>query len=345
MKAVRIHAYGGTEQLRYEETDDPQSCSGNDVIVKLKAAAVNRIDLSLRAGIHYGTVSLPRIVGVDGAGTIAFIGSDVRSVRTDDAVCLYPFYGCGSCRLCNAGQEHLCDDRLVLGVRKNGTYAQYVRVPAENCFPIPSGLTFEQAAAFPLVYATAWRMLIAQAELKPGEWLLIVGAGGGIATAALQIAAAIGARIIVTSGDEAKLSAAKSIGAAHAVHSPNGEFAKAVRALTAKRGVDVVVNCVGSSTWPETLASLARGGRLATCGALAGAHPKTDLRRVFWNHLRIFAANFAARQEFLELINFFAATGRRPIIDQVFPLKDAGWAHRRLEERKQFGKIVLRVDD
>jgi NADPH:quinone reductase-like Zn-dependent oxidoreductase len=345
LKAVQIHAYGGIEQLRYEETDEPQLQSGNDVIVKLKAAAVNRIDLSLRAGIRSGTVSLPRIVGADGAGMVVSIGSEVRGVKIGDTVCLYPFYACRRCRYCNGGQEQLCGERRLLGECENGTYAEYVRVPAENCVPLPGGFSFEDAAAFSLVYLTAWRMLIAQAELKPGESILIVGAGGGIATAALQVAASVGARIIVTSNHDGKLSAAKNLGAEHGVHSPTGEFAKAVRNLTAKRGVDVVVNCVGGASWRESLASLARGGRLVTCGAVAGTNPKTDLRRVFWNHLRVLAASSATRQEFFQVVNFFAASGRKPIIDQVFPLRDAKWAHRRLEERHQFGKIVLRVDD
>jgi NADPH:quinone reductase-like Zn-dependent oxidoreductase len=345
LKAVQLYAYGGVEQLRYEETTEPQLRSGNDVIVKLKAAAVNRIDLRLRAGIHSGAVSFPRILGADGAGTVASIGPEVRSVKIGDTVCLYPFYACGRCRHCTSGQDSSCAKRHPLGERENGTYAEYVRVSAENCFPIPGDFSYEEAAAFPLVYSMAWHMLIAQAELKPGESVLVVGAGGGIATAALQIAAAMGARTTVISGHATKLSAAKNLGAVHAVHSPMGEFAKAVRDLTAKRGVDIVVNCVGAASWPESLSALARGGRLVSCGAVAGAHPKTDLRRVFWNHLRILAASSASQQEFLQLKNFFTATGRKPIIDQVFPLKDAMWAHRRLEDRQQFGKIVLRIDD
>jgi NADPH:quinone reductase-like Zn-dependent oxidoreductase len=344
LKAVRIHSYGGIEQLRYEDADEPALRSSNDVLVKLKAAAVNRADVALRSGDHDNVISLPRILGVDGAGTVFSVGAAVRNVKPGDAVCLYPIHGCGDCHFCSTEQEWLCRQTHVLGERADGSYAEFVRVPAQNCCTIPPGLSFEEAAAFPLVYVTAWRMLITHADVKSGESVLIVGAGGGIATAALQIAGATGARVIVTSGTEEKLSATKKLGAEHGVNSDTGEFAKRVRQLTSKRGVDVVVNCVGGSSWAESLAALARGGRLVTCGAIAGPQPKTDLRRVFWNHLKIFAAHSPTRQEFLRVANFFVNSGRKPILDQVFPLKDARWAHRRLEERKQFGKIVLSLD-
>ena len=345
MKAVRIYAHGGIGQLRYEDTHEPQLRAGNDVIVKLKAAAVNRIDLAGRAGIRCRANSIPRILGADGAGTVVSVGTNTHHIRPGDAVCLYPIYGCGDCRCCASEQESLCRERRLLGERDDGTYAQYVRVPATNCFPIPSGLSFEEAAAFPLVYVTAWRMLITCGDLKPGESIWIVGAGGGVATAAFQIAAATGARIIVSSRDKEKLSAAKKLGAEHGIHSDTAELAKAVRNVTDKRGVDVVVNCVGGGTWANSLAALARGGRLVTCGAVAGAQPKTDLRRVFWNHLKILAVSSGTRQEFLRVLNFFATTGRKPIVDHVFPLRDAMSAQRRLEEGKQFGKIVLRIDE
>jgi NADPH:quinone reductase-like Zn-dependent oxidoreductase len=345
LKAVQIHAHGGIDQLRYEDTAEPQLRSGKDVIVKLKAAAINRVDLCLRAGSETGANSFPRILGADGSGTVHAVGAEVHKVKPGDAVCLYPLHGCGQCPACASAQESQCVQRRLLGARDNGTYAEYVRVPEKNCFPIPTGLSFEEAAAFPLVYVTLWHMLITDADVRPGESLLIVGAGGGIATGALQLANAIGARIFVTSADEEKLAMAKSFGAEHGIHSDNGGFAKAVRSLTEKRGVDVVVNCAGGASWAESLASLARGGRLVTCGAVAGAQPKTDLRRVFWNHLKIFGSSLGTRQEFLRVLNFFAISKRKPIIDRVLQLKDAGCAHRRLQEGKQFGKIVLRIDD
>lgn len=344
MKAVRIYAHGGGGQLRYEDAADPHLRSDSDVIVKLEAAAVNRVDLPARPGTGLGPNTVPRIPGADGAGTIVSIGTNVRRLKPGDPVCLYPIYGCEDCHYCNNKTVSLCSERRLLGERDDGTYAEYVRVPALNCFSIPNGLSFEEAAAFPLVYLMAWRMVITRGDLKPGETIWIVGAGGGIATAALQIAAAVGARVIVSSRHQENLSAAKKFGAEYGIlHSDSHEQAKSVRSLTSKRGVDVVVNCVGGETWSESFAALARGGRLITCGAIAGRKPKTDLRRVFWNHLKIFSVGPGTRQEFVRLLDFFAATGRKPIIDRVFPLQDALSAQRRLEEGRQFGKIILHV--
>jgi NADPH:quinone reductase-like Zn-dependent oxidoreductase len=233
----------------------------------------------------------------------------------------------------------------VLGEREDGTYAEYVRVPARNCFPIPAGLSFAEAAAFPLVFLTVWHMLVTNAEIKAGESILILGIGGGGATAALQLAAAIGMRIIVTSSSAAKLDHAKQLGAAHGINYRAADFAKEVRNLTAKRGVDVVVDSVGGEGWVKSLASLAKGGRLVTCGATAGATPQTDLRRIFWNDLKIFGSTLGSREEFRQVLEFLALSGTKPIIDRVFPLKDAALAQARLEEGKQFGKIVLTMDD
>jgi NADPH:quinone reductase-like Zn-dependent oxidoreductase len=345
LKAVRIHARGGIDQLRYEDIDEPQLRSSNDVIVKLKAAAINHVDLEVRAGNVCAKDSLPRILGADGAGIVVSVSAGVVSVKPGDAVCLYPFYGFGHCRWCANEQDWQCETGTRLGKHPDGTYAEYVRAPAKNCFAIPAGLSFEAAAAFPLVYVTVWRMLMTHAGLKPGESALIVGAGGGIATAALHVAGGIGARVFVTSANEEKLSTSKKLGADHVIHSKTSDFAKAVRGLTDKRGVDVIVNCVGGATWAESLAALARGGRLVTCGALAGSLPKTDLRRVFWNHLKIFAGATGTRPEFRRVLNFLVSSNRKPIVDKVFPLKDVRLAHKRLEEGKQFGKIVLRIDE
>ena len=343
MKAAQIHAHGGIDRLRYVDVDEPQLHCPSDVIVKLAAAGVNRIDVAIRAGANGRSICFPRIPGADGAGTVFSAGAAAGNLRAGDPVCIYPIVGCGYCRFCAAQQESLCGKSRLLGERGDGTYAEFVRVPAGNCFPLPPEFSFEQAAAFPLVYLTAWRMLITKADLKPGESVLIIGAGGGIATAALQIAAGTRARVIVASDNERKLLAARELGADHTVTYSAG-LAKAVRGLTQKRGVEVVVNSVAGPTWEPSIASLARGGRLVTCGAIAGPAPKTDLRRVFWNHLGIFAAHSGTREEFLQVLNFFARAKRRPILDRIFSLSDARSAHRRLEERKQFGKIVLRMD-
>lgn len=344
MKAVRIHEHGGVEQLRYEDAPKPEIASPTDAIVKLSAAALNHIDIWNRRGLTGVRIAFPRILGGDGAGVVAAVGSEVNNLKVGDAVCLYPPSGCGRCEFCATDREFMCVHLRVLGERDDGTYAEYVRAPARNCFPIPSGMSFEEAAAFPLVYVTVWRMLQTNAGLKPGERLLILGIGGGVATAALQLATSLGARVIVTSSSDEKIAKAKSLGAEHGINYAKTDFAQEVRRLTDKRGVDVVVDCVGGDSWVKSLASLVKGGRLVTCGATTGPNPATDIQRIFWNHLKIFGSTLGSRVEFAEVLNFMAATGTRPIIDKVFPLRDAALAQKRMEERQQFGKIVLRID-
>ncbi|HYA31021.1 MAG TPA: zinc-binding dehydrogenase [Acidobacteriota bacterium] len=345
MKAVRIHQHGGVEQLRFETSADPDLNSPTNVLIRLHAAAVNRLDVMIRREINREEVRFPHILGVDGAGTIIEVGSAVKNVNPGDGVCLYPATGCGQCAFCGSDREFMCAHLRLLGERENGTYAEYVTVPARNSFPIPAGLSFEEAAAFPLVFLTAWRMLVTNAEIRPGESVLILGIGGGVASAALLIAKFFGARIIVTSSSDAKLMTARQLGAEQTINYRDGDFSKAVRSLTGKRGVDVVVDCVGGEGWVRSLAALAKGGRLVTCGATAGATPQTELRRIFWNDLQVFGSSSGSRAEFLQVLNFFSVSGAKPIIDQVYPLNDAGKAHLRLEEGKQFGKIILRMND
>ena len=343
MKAVRIHEHGGVDKLRYEEVQEPKLSSPTEAIVQLKTAALNRIDLWNREGLTGMDIALPHILGADGAGIVAQVGEQVHNVKKGDAVCLYPPSGCGQCEYCFTDREFMCIRLRALGERLQGTYAEYVKLPAANCFPIPPGLSFEEAAAFPLVFLTVWRMLVTNAELKPGEHVLILGIGGGVATAALQIARHMGAHIFVTSSSDEKLELAKNWGADHGINYLRSDFAKEVKALTGKRGVDVVVDCVGGESWVKSLAALARGGRLVTCGATAGANPQTDIRRIFWNHLKMFGSTLGSREEFRQLLAFMQLSKVRPIVDQIFSLKDVAAAQRRLEEGKQFGKIVLQI--
>ena len=259
MKAVRFHAHGGTEKLTYEDAPEPQIKLPTDAIIRLKAAALNRIDLHIRRGLGGTEVALPHVPGSDGAGIVSEIGAEVDNVRPGDAVCLYPARGCGQCEFCSAGREISCAAPRVLGAREHGTYAEYVRLPALHCFPVPSDFSFEQAAAFPLSYVTAWRMLVTNAQLKPGEHVLILGVGGGVAGAALQIAVRLGSHVIVTSSTDEKLALARNFGAEHGINYRNTDFARKIRELTGKRGVDVVVDCVGGENWARSLASLAKG--------------------------------------------------------------------------------------
>lgn len=343
MRAVEIHEHGGVDKLRYGEVDEPKLASPDEAIVQLKAAALNHIDLWIRKGLTGMEVSLPHILGADGAGIVVEVGTQASNIKRGDAVCLYPLSGCGQCEFCLADRDFMCVHMRVLGERVKGTYAEYVRLPARNCFPIPPGFSFEEAAAFPLVFLTVWRMLITNAELKPGEHVLILGIGGGIATAALQVAKQLGAHVFVTSRSDEKLEMAKHWGADHGINHLRGDFSREVRALTGKRGVDVVVDSIGGESWIKSLGALAKGGRLVTCGATAGASPQIDIRRIFWNHLKILGSTLGSREEFLQLLSFLGASNIRPILDQPFPLKEAGAAHSRLEEGRQFGKIVLQI--
>ena len=345
MKAVRMHGYGGVEQLFFEDADEPKLSEPDEVIVKLKAASINHIDIWNRMGATGINVPMPHILGADGAGIVVEVGARPGNVKVGDAVCLYPPTGCGRCEFCLTDQDFMCIHLRVLGERLEGTYAEYVKLPAQNCFAIPQDYSFEEAAAFPLVFITLWRMLITNGRLKPGESLLIIGIGGGVASASLQLAKKIGARVIVTSGSDEKLARAKNLGADHGVNHFKDEFTKVVNELTEDRGVDVVLDCVGGEVWRKSLSALARGGRLVTCGATAGGQPIDDISAIVSKQLKIYGSTLGSRNEFRELISFMNATKIKPIIDSVFPLKDAASAQRYVEEAKQFGKVVLRMPE
>ena len=340
-----MHGYGGAEQLFYESCEPPKITEPDEVIVKLKAASVNHIDIWNRMGATGIVVAMPHILGADGAGVVAETGAKVENVKVGDAVCLYPPTGCGQCEFCRTERDFMCIRLRVLGERLEGTYAQYVKLPAQNCFPIPAGYSFHEAAAFPLVFITLWRMVITNAALQPGETMLIIGIGGGVASATLQVAKQIGARVIVTSGSDEKLERAKNLGADHGVNHFRENFVTAVQSLTDKRGVDLVLDCVGGEVWRQSLASLARGGRLVTCGATAGGQPQDDIAAIVNKQLKIYGSTLGSRREFFQLISFLNASRIKPIIDSVFPLAEAAAAQRYLEAAQQFGKVVLEIPD
>jgi NADPH:quinone reductase-like Zn-dependent oxidoreductase len=343
LKAVRIHGHGSVEKLVYEAAPDLKLTLPTDAIVRLKAASLSPTDIHVRRGLTGTQIKFPHILGGGGAGIVSEVGEQATNIQPGDAVCLYPASGCGRCEFCTIDQEFMCIGLRVLGEQENGTYAEYLRLPARNCFPLPAGLSFEEAAVLASAATTAWRMLVTNAELKPGEHVLIVGVGNGIAMAALQLAVQMGAHVIVTSSNDEQLERAKNLGAEHGINDLNADFSREVRQLTRKRGVDVAIDCIGGAGWVKSLASLAKGGRLATCGATAGANPQTDLQRIFWNNLKIFGSMLGSRAEFKRALEFMAAS--KPIIDHVFPLQDAAAAQQRLEQGMQFGNIVLRMDD
>lgn len=343
MKAVRIHHHGGVEQLRCEELAEPQIQRADDVIVQLKAAAVNFSDLQIRRGSDASRADLPRVLGSDGAGQVVAIGSAVNAVKIGDSVCLYPQQGCGTCAACGGDRPEFCDQARRLGAQVDGTYAEFVRVAAQNCVPLPAQFSFAEGAAVAVSHLSAWRMLITDAQLKPGEAVLIRGIGSDIATAAWQLATRTGAHVIVTADNPQTLAKAAQLGAAEGIDETAVDFAAEVRRRTAKRGVDVVVDCLGGAGWTKSFAALARDGRLVTCGASAGTHAASDLRRIFWHHLKVFGSSLGSRAELRQALNYLTCTGSKPVIDKVFPLAQAAAAQQRFETGQQFGKIVLAI--
>jgi len=345
LKAIRIHAHGGIDQLRYDDGPDPKVSSPKDVIVKLEAAALNHIDIWVRMGATGMKILMPHILGADGAGVVVEVGNDVKTVGVGDRVCLYSFTGCGECEFCLSDRDFMCIRVRSLGERLDGTYAQYIKVLPENCFSIPSYMTFDEAAAFPLVFVTLWRMLVTNAKLQPGESLLIIGIGGGVASAALQAAKHMGARVIVTSGSDEKLERAKALGADHGINHRRKNFAEEVQSLTDNRGVDVVLDSVAGEVWQKSLHSLAHGGRLVTCGATAGGEPNDDLNIMIAKELKIYGSTLGSREDFRQLLSFLNTSQIHPIIDRKFSLSEAREAQQRMEESRQFGKIVLQSSD
>jgi NADPH:quinone reductase-like Zn-dependent oxidoreductase len=340
-----MHGYGGVEQLFYEDADEPTITEPHEVIVKLNAASVNHIDIWNRLGATGMALRLPHILGADGAGTVVETGAKVADVKLGDRVCLYPPAGCGVCEFCRTDRDYMCIRLHVLGERLEGTYAEYVKVTSANCFPMLPDYSWEEAAALPLVFITLWRMIVTNAGLKPGETILIIGIGGAVASATLQVAKQLGARVIVTSSGDEKLARARALGADHGINHATEDFVGAVRELTEGRGADVVVDSVGGPVWRKSLAALCRGGRLVTCGATAGGQPNDDIAAIVSKELKIFGSTLGSRAEFRQLLSFLSLSRIKPIIDSVFPLKDAGAAQQRVEAGQQFGKVVLRITD
>src|SRR5260370_723643 len=284
MRAIVFQQHGGQEVLKYEDAPKPSIRPG-EVLVRVKACALNHLDLWVRRGIPGVPIPLPHIPGSDVSGEIAQIGADVTTVRVGQKVVLAPGVTCGKCAACVSGQDNRCRQFTNLGYMIDGGCAEFVRSPEVNCLPYPENLSFEEAASIPLVFQTAWHMLVSRAELQPGEDVLILGAGGGVGSAAIQVAKFLGARIIATAGTEEKLAKARGLGADHVINHRSEKIRDEVRRITNKRGVDVVFEHVGTATWDESVASLALGGRLVTCGATTGYDVQIDLRFFFTPHL------------------------------------------------------------
>ena len=327
MKAIRIHEDGGPEVLRYEDAPDPAPGPG-EVLVELRAASLNHLDLWVRKGLP--SVPKPRILGADGAGVVAGLGEGVDGFAGGERVVINP------------GIEH--GDRItVIGEHTDGTHAELIAVPAGQVYAIPDELSFEEAAAFPLVFETAHRMLVTRARLREGEWVLVWGVGGGVATAALAIAKALGARVLATSSSDEKLERARELGADAVVNHATGDVRAVVKAVTGGPGVDVVVEHVGEATWATSLAAVRPRGRVVVCGATTGPNPPAQLHRVWWKQLDVLGSTMGTRADFEAAFELVLSGRARPVVDAVYPLAEARAAHERLEAGKQLGKIVLRI--
>jgi zinc-binding alcohol dehydrogenase/oxidoreductase len=327
VKAIRIHEDGGPEVLRYEDAPDPTPGPG-EVLVELRAASLNHLDLWVRKGLP--SVPKPRILGADGAGVMAGLGEGVDGFAGGERVVINP------------GIEH--GERItVIGEHTDGTHAELIAVPAGQVYAIPDELSFEEAAAFPLVFETAHRMLVTRAGLRPGEWVLVWGVGGGVATAALAIAKALGARVLATSSSEEKLERARELGADGVVNHATGDVRAVVKEVTGGPGVDVVVEHVGEATWATSLAAVRPRGRVVVCGATTGPNPPAQLHRVWWKQLDVLGSTMGTRADFEAVLELVLSGRARPVVDAVFPLAQARAAHERLEAGEQLGKIVLRI--
>ena len=325
MKAVRIHEDGGPEILRYEDVEDPVPAEG-EVLIRLRAASLNHIDLWVRQGLP--SVPKPRTLGADGAGEVASLGPGADSFSEGDRVVINPGLDNGA---------------RIVGEHLDGTHAEFVAVPVENVYPIPNGLSFEEAAAFPLVFETAYRMLVTKARLVEGEWVLLWGIGSGVASAAFVIARALGARTIVTSSSSEKLERARELGADATVNHAEDDVAAAVKEATEGKGVDVVIEHVGEATWKTSLQTAGPNARIVVCGATSGPNPPAQLHRIWWKQLTIYGSTMGTKEDFEGAYELVARGAARPIVDRIFPLEQAAAAHEYLESGQQFGKVILAI--
>ena len=340
MKAIRIHAHGGVEQLRLDELEAPK-LGPYQLLVEVKAAALNRLDIFVRTGIP--GVPLPVIMGADAAGVVREIGSQVTEFKPGDRVLGQPGAGCGLCQQCKDGRENYCLKYGIAGEHFDGYQAELIALDEEVALPMPTRISFEEGAAIPLVYLTAWEMLVNKARVKPGDTVLVIAASSGVGSAAVEIAKLYGARVIATAGT-AKLEKAKALGADAVLDHYKQDIAKEIKSLTAGRGVDIVIDHVGLATWQASLRSLAKGGQLILCGSTSGPEVKLDLRFLFLRQQSVIGSTMGRRGDLLHVLKHVEAGKLRGIVDKVFPFSEVAAAHAHLESGQQFGKVVLRFE-
>lgn len=341
MKAVLIRRHGGYEALEIADLPAPKAAAGQAVL-QVKLAGMNHLDTWVRRGIPGMKMPLPMIPGSDASGLIVEVGAGVSGLKTGDRVFVSPGFSCGRCAACDAGDDPLCRDYGIFGEHRNGTDAELVALPAVNLMPLPESISFEEGAAFPLVFLTAWHMLVGRAGVRVGDEVLVQAAGGGVGTAAVQIAKLHGARVLATVGSDDKVAKVRALGADEVINYRTHDLLEEVRRLTGKRGVDIIIDSVGQETWDKALRSLARGGRLVTCGATTGYEGMTDLRYLFSRGASILGSTMGSRAELRTIAGLVAARRLKPVIDRILPLDRVADGHRAMAERALFGKILLR---
>ena len=338
MKAVRIHEFGGPEVLRYEDVPDPRPRK-DQVLIRVKACALNHLDIWVRKGLP--GVGLPHILGSDIAGEIVEVGEYITGFKPGQRVLLAPMHFCNYCAKCVAGLQNQCREFTVLGNGVDGGYCELIAVPAVNVIPIPDSLDFDQAASIPLVFLTAWHMLVGRAGIRLGQTVLVLGAGSGVGIAAIQIAKLFHARVITTAGDENKLEKGRALGADYGINHYQQKISQEVRKITNKEGVDIVVEHVGTGTWDESMKSLKPGGTIVTCGATTGHNAAFDLRFLFSRQLNFLGSYMGTMGELHDVLSHVFAGRVKPVVDRRFPMKEARAAHEYMEASQMFGKVVL----
>jgi NADPH:quinone reductase-like Zn-dependent oxidoreductase len=340
MKVARIYRHGGPEVLICEDAPEPR-IQANEILLRVGACALNHLDLWVRGGLPGMRFRMPHVLGSDIAGEVAQAGDRCERVKPGWRVLLSPGLSCRQCAACLSGNDNLCPGYSLFGYGRDGGNAEFLAAPEYSAIPIPDGMSFEEAAAVPLVFLTAWHMLVTRAGLQPGEDVLVLAASSGVGSAAIQIAKLLECRVIATAGGEAKLARARELGADHAIDHYRQDISAEVRRLTGKRGVDVAVEHVGTATWQKSLESLAPAGRLVTCGATTGYDAKVDLRFLFSRQLSVLGSFMGSMGELHRVLQFVFRGQLKPVIDRVYPMQEIRAAHERLERKEQFGKVVV----
>jgi NADPH:quinone reductase-like Zn-dependent oxidoreductase len=339
MKAVRFHQYGGPEVLQYEEVPDPKPRL-DQVLVRVKACALNHLDLWLRKGV--GKVSLPHINGSDVSGEVAAVGEYVTDLKVGQRVLLSPMVFCNHCEHCMSGEHNMCRQFSVLGNRVDGGNCELIAIQRFNVIPIPDSLSYDDAAAAPLVSVTAWHMLVSRAHIRPGQTVLVIGAGSGVGSIAIQVAKLFNCRVITTAGDERKLEKGRQLGADHGINHYQQKISEEVRKITNKEGVDIVFEHVGKAVWEECLKSLKPGGTLVTCGNTSGPDVGLDIRFLFSRQYSLLGSYMGTMGDLYAVLKHVFSGKIKPVVDKTFLLSEARAAHERLEKSEMFGKVVLK---